>query len=260
MNDAEVEKYLFASKLPAFKKKVEKSLFAIQRALTYSGQWALNFSGGKDSTVLADLLSRCDWHGKGMYFKYSEYENPEENDKQAEWACQNYGYDIQKLKCYGSYDAWKEVGHFFVAPRTQREKVAAQKCKSGFKKVSTNFMNKNGLQNEFMGLCKDESNSRRISLSMRGSLYFTKARAGYTCCPLADWTAQDIWAYIVSHNLPYLSIYDIPYYSREKIRNELTIIYCPVLLLHGEFLQYRLAYPELYAKLQKEFPEVREYA
>lgn len=260
MNDEEREKYLLAARFPAFKRKIESSILTIQKALTCPGKWMISYSSGKDSTVLLDLLIRAGWQGIGFHCICSEYEDPPENQTQTEKARQMYGTDIRNIHCYGEYDAWREAGHFFCDPITDIEKKTAHKANTEFKKASANFMLENSISNIFMGLTKEESKARRISLSMRGNLYYSKMRKGWTCCPLANWTATDIWAYIVANNLPYLSVYDIPYYSRERIRNELTVMYCPAIVAHGELLQYRLAYPELYAKLQKEFPEVRKYA
>jgi phosphoadenosine phosphosulfate reductase len=260
MNDGEKEKYMLASRLSSFERKVDKSMQIIHEAIGKEGQWVLSFSGGKDSTVLADLLFRCGWRGKGIYFWYSDFENPEENTSQVAWANENYGYDIKKVKCYGSCDAWEEAGHFFSTPTSDEEKSAAKKCSLGFKKASKKFMQENDCKNIFMGMCKEESRARQINLNMRGSTYFVDSRGGYTCCPLSNWSGTDIWAYIVSRDLPYLSIYDLTFWPRERIRNELTVLYCSDLILCGEFTQYRMAYPDLFAKLQKKFPEVREYA
>jgi hypothetical protein len=37
-------------------------------------------------------------------------------------------------------------------------------------------------------------------------------------------------------------------------------MYTPAIVAHGLLLQYRLAYPKLYARLKKEFPEIGLYA
>jgi 3'-phosphoadenosine 5'-phosphosulfate sulfotransferase (PAPS reductase)/FAD synthetase len=260
MNNEEREKYLLAARLPAFRRKVDRSLLLIQEALTYPGKWMISYSSGKDSTVLLDLLVSAGWKGMGFHCICSDYEDPPENQTQTERARQMYGVDIRDIYCYGEYDAWREAGHFFCDPVTETEKKVARRANTEFKKVSSQFMRENGISNMFMGLTKEESRVRSITLSARGSLYYSKGRNGWTCCPLANWTATDIWAYIVSRGLPYLSVYDTPNFSREKIRNELTVMYCPSIVAHGELLQYRLAYPELFARLQKEFPNVKRYA
>lgn len=258
MRIEEQEKYLLIAKSTRFKKLVLRTEKIINEALELGGNWGISFSGGKDSTVLLDLLCKSGWQGKGIYFYYSKYENPEENNQQVAWANDNYNVAIQTIKCYSSYDAWIEVGRFYYLPETLEEKQFAQQVSDSFKLESERFRKENNIDNLFIGMCMDESRARRISLAKRGHTYYTKSREGYTCCPLSTWTAADIWAYIVSRGLHYLSVYDIPHHNRETVRNELTVLYCSSLLLKGEFLQYRLAYPQLFRELCREFPEVRK--
>ena len=260
MTEAERETYLLAARMPGHKRKVEQALRIIRRALFMSGNWMISYSSGKDSTVLLDLLARAGWRGVGFHAVCSEYEDPPENQRQTAKANEMYDVDIHNIHCYGEYDAWREAGHFFCEPVTAEEKCVARKANSDFKKAAASFMEEHSVSNIFMGLTKDESRARQITLNKRGPLYQTKSRDGWTCCPLANWSGSDIWAYIVSHDLPYLSVYDCPHFNRERIRNELTVMYCPAIVAHGELLQYRLAYPELFARLCREFPEVRKYA
>lgn len=60
----------------------------------------------------------------------------------------------------------------------------------------------------FVGLRKDESTTRRITLKAHG-MFYKNAAGLYRICPLADWTAKDVEAYIVEHQLPTLKSYSI---------------------------------------------------
>jgi len=55
----------------------------------------------------------------------------------------------------------------------------------------------------FVGLREEESLRRRRRIRAGRSI-----GAIQECWPLASWRWLDVWAYIVSHRLPYLSIYD----------------------------------------------------
>ena len=58
----------------------------------------------------------------------------------------------------------------------------------------------------FVGLRKDESVARRISLKTAGMFYKMK-EGKYRICPMSDWTTKDIAAYCLSNELPILSKY-----------------------------------------------------
>jgi phosphoadenosine phosphosulfate reductase len=60
----------------------------------------------------------------------------------------------------------------------------------------------------FLGLRAGESGRRRWLFERRGYLYWHKTDRQWHCCPLWDWTTEDIWTYIVEHNLPYNAVYD----------------------------------------------------
>lgn len=58
-----------------------------------------------------------------------------------------------------------------------------------------------------IGITKDESTPRRKAIQKNG-LLFQMVSCMWRCYPIGYWTARDIWAYIVSNDLPYPPIYD----------------------------------------------------
>lgn len=62
----------------------------------------------------------------------------------------------------------------------------------------------------FIGLRKEESRFRKLSLLCKGVIYQYQS-GNYRVCPLAFWDWKDIWGYIVLHNLKYLNSYDSQY-------------------------------------------------
>lgn len=113
-----------------------------------------------------------------------------------------------------------------------------------------------GYDSYFIGLRKEESVSRRITLKKHGMFHTLKS--GLTrISPLADWTTRDISAYVLSNSLPTLQSYisqgmqsrtasRIPradHGIRENFLNDLK---------QRDF--------EGYQKLLLKFPEIKEYA
>lgn len=96
-----------------------------------------------------------------------------------------------------------------------------------------------------------ESKQREIVLNQKGAIYQAKSRRSITCCPLLDFTNDDIWAYIFSNGLKYLSIYDYPCIDRRVNRNEITMLYNNAIIRNGQITYYKQMYPEFFAWLKK---------
>lgn len=110
-----------------------------------------------------------------------------------------------------------------------------------------------------IGMRKAESKQRTMTLGSRGLTYFTKTRNSVTCCPIGKLTDDDIWAYIVSNNLPYLSCYDNPLFDRRKIRNELNYLCTKKAIFQGIVEKYKFIYPEIFAELRSRYEGINSY-
>jgi len=113
----------------------------------------------------------------------------------------------------------------------------------------------------FIGLRKQESRQRRILLSSRGCYFYAKSKAIWEAFPLAEWTAQDVFAYIFSQGLEDLLH---PAYSKTRFVKSPEDIrvswYCdPVMIKKGYFVWLRYYYPQLFHTLSRQFPEVKAY-
>lgn len=63
-----------------------------------------------------------------------------------------------------------------------------------------------GFDGFFMGLRKQESRGRRITLLRDGAIY-RKKNGLLRCCPLADWSSEEVLLYCIENALPMLSSY-----------------------------------------------------
>lgn len=242
------EKYLTYALLNTYKKRVKNAVGIVSKALKFSDTPALSFSSGKDSIVLLDIAVKAGFRGRLLFFKYgSQYldglETPEENIDLLKFYAEKYGLEYDILDCLGETDCWEQCGRFTLTPETDKEKQIFNYTNYDFKRKSSDFQAKYGIDLQIIGLRKAESNARRIMLSKKGEIYETKDRNSLTCCPLLNFTALDIWAYIFSNRLKYLSIYDYPYIDREKNRNECTMLYNNAIMRNGMMFHYRQMYP-----------------
>ncbi len=254
------EVYRLHAKLPAFKKRVAEALSLIHSALdTAPGTWALSYSGGKDSTVMLDLCYRAGWRGPILFQSYGDIETLPDNRKMAEWAGKHYGLTVIEKPAPGEFEIYRDVGHFFIEAITKEEKAAVRRWyRQAFGELSK-FAKKQGWVGQFLGLRIEESDQRKMILGHRKGLYYASTRKTWTCCPVYRWSGRDIWAYLVTNNLPWAKIYDAPGEDRERIRNDVVFLAGSGSIRHGQFVFWKKYYPELFAKLAEEWPEVRRY-
>ncbi|MFZ5596091.1 MAG: phosphoadenosine phosphosulfate reductase family protein [Bacillota bacterium] len=252
----ERETYRLYAKLPVFRRRVERSVEIVRQALAIPGVWALSFSGGKDSVAMLDLCTQAGWCGPLFHFWYDE--TPGENTELALSMAEKHGLELHLLHVPGAWDVFREVGHFFVHPETPEEKAATRRMLSGYKKAVNDYVAAQGWTGQFLGLRKAESRARGYALGRKGALYQTKDRTGWTCCPLVGWTARDVWSYIITRGLTYLSRYDITD-DPERERSETTWLAAESLWRHGMAARLKRENPEEFNRLAASWPEIRRY-
>ena len=250
----EIEMYLLAASMPSYKRKAHKAKETIRTALNSSARASLSFSGGKDSIVLLDLAVKAGFTGTIVFFKYGIYtdvETPRENIELLEFYADKHKLNYKILDCLGEVDCWEECGRFILFPETEIEQKIFNKTNYDFVEKSKMFEAENGIDLTIIGMRKNESKRRSIVLGKRGALYQTKNRKSVTCCPLLNFSNDDIWAYIFSNRLRYLSIYDYPYLDRRVNRNEITLLYNYALVRNGKLFHYQQMYPDFFCWLRQ---------
>ena len=260
ITEDEKEMYLLHSQTKGYKRRVEEAMQETQKAIKeIDGNHVLSYSGGKDSTVMLDICMKCGFKGDLIQFFYSEYENPIMNLDMADMMSKKYGLKLYRLKCYSSKEAWDEAGRFFVVPSNVLEKSLVRKVAADFGKQSSKISQENEYNLHFIGMRKVESKQRRMTLGNKGLTYYANTRKSFTCCPIGKLKDDDIWAYIVSNHLPYISCYDNSLFDRRKIRNELTYFCTREAIFQGVVETYKFIYPEIFNKLKNNYINVDNY-
>lgn len=70
------------------------------------------------------------------------------------------------------------------------------------------WMAEEGYDLVFTGVRMEENQRRQSWLLQVGPTYHVRTGTGRRCCPLWDWTADDVWALIAGQRLPYNAVYD----------------------------------------------------
>jgi phosphoadenosine phosphosulfate reductase len=188
MNERWRETFLAYSKLEKHKERVEEAKSIVQRALQTCKKPYVAFSGGKDSLCVLHLVSSIQKDVFVVHWDYGRYFIPRDLHKEILEIAKRLSsnvmvftsdrYEKEKRKAYNV------LGEEFF------EKVAPKLAEEGFDCV-------------FVGLRKEESSSRRVRI--KNKIFITPIKE---VCPIANWSWLDVWAYIVSNNIRYLSIYD----------------------------------------------------
>lgn len=123
---------------------------------------------------------------------------------------------------------------------------------------SETFVVARGLRVMTMGLRSEESEGRRLNRATRGRLYQGRDRTWY-CCPIADWTVDDVWAYIAERGLTYHSAYDVmALLGIDRQHARLGMQLGAKAERYGSVALLRRIDPALYADLSAEFPALRD--
>lgn len=191
------------SRTRAFARKVDEARRLVDEALAGHTDlpWCVAFSGGKDSTVLLDLVER---EQPGLQVAYLDdgWDYPE-TVAFVDATERRLGRAIVRVLVptvspYASPAEnrfWREVGDPGLDPaqahRSDMEFDAWRRSAHGF-----------------TGVRAQESGTRRIHLRAHGPLYYSGAWGHWTCCPLANWSLDDVWAYLVSRGVAWNPVYD----------------------------------------------------
>ncbi len=185
------------ARLPGFERRVRAALEVIRQAAGH-GRIMVSYSGGKDSTVLLDLVRQVQQDCAAVFFD-SGAEYPWTYDlvehyrvervapeKDLPTLCRDYGYWGHQAEVR---DAEVDFFGFLIGEPAYRSAL------------------KHGVAVEALGLRAEESAGRRINLRVQGPLH--QLRNGrWRLCPLAFWRVADVWAYLASRKLRYNVAYD----------------------------------------------------
>lgn len=253
-----LREYLLHARLPAFRKKAERSKEIVRQALAaVPGVWGLSFSGGKDSTALLHLCLEAGWRGPVLHFRFRE--TPEENEAFVRRVTEELGLALYLLDVPGAWDVYERTGSFFVSPGTPEEKKAVREMLRAYKETVNRYVEEEGWVGQFLGMRKGESRRRLMILTAKGGpLYQTRDRTAWTCCPLADWNGRDVWAYLLSRNLPYLPRYETAE-DPERERSEVTWLASSGIWRHGQGARLKRERPEEFKRLAARWPDLEKY-
>ena len=173
----------------------------IKKALSKSKNPTIAFSGGKDSTVVLDLVRKIDPTVKAVFCNTGvefpetlEYVRTIDNlielhpDRTFFDCVEEYGFPDLK----GSNSS-NRVNHccYYLKDKPMKQLI---------KQEDVDLI--------FTGLTMDESRQRMMFLKHYGNYMYVKSWKVWKCHPISIWSVEQVWDYIKSNNLSYNSVYD----------------------------------------------------
>ncbi len=193
MNGLERAGFLAHSRTAGFMRRVREAEGLIAEALRQRSGWSIGFSGGKDSTVVLDLVRRlapetpvC-WLDDGWDYPETLRFIAETEDR--------LGIHILRITSEATSPFWARVPYPGDAPHYEHPS-------------DMDFQTWRRAYHSFIGVRAQESGARRIHLRSHTPIYYSAEWGHWTCCPLARWRHEDVWAYIASRDLAYNRVYD----------------------------------------------------
>lgn len=245
MRPVERAGFLAHSCTPRFARRIEQAEGLIREALRQRSAWCVAFSGGKDSAVVLDLVRRqapetpvC-WLDDG-------WDYPETLQFLADTE-QRLGIHILRVTSGVTSPFWAQVPYPGDAPHYDHP------SDMGFEDWKRAF-------NSFLGVRAQESGARRIHLRSHSPIYYSAPWGHWSCCPLAAWSHEDVWAYIVSRGLPYNAVYDrlaelqVPLEYRRVGPLTAWMVWDK-----GALAVLRAGWPELYNRFVAALPDIARY-
>jgi len=242
------DKYRLHAKLPVYRRHVAQAKEIINDVLQYVENPYIAFSCGKDSSVLAHLVLQYVPSAPLRFLSSGETRLVHNVDDVLGYF-RNLGAEIQEINIDRVFsEEWKNA-------------TWDEQRKAGRRDME--LLNDSSFDCIFMGLRAEESRTRQISLAKNQTeglprfchRYKTgKRKDMIRCCPLANWTTEDVGAYIVEYGLPYLDWYDHQGFEGRTTAR-----------LTGDAVrQYTLTWlkkhkPDSWNRLSQRFPEFRFY-
>lgn len=230
--------YLAHAKSKGYRRKLDSAAGLILSNTDH----CVSVSWGKDSVVMLHLAASLVSNIKAVHGRYkTECERFEDMDAVRDQVLKRLPcVDYREAIVTGNWQMYERAGHFFLEPETPEEKQAH----AGYRTQWGQDMRAMTGDKVMIGMRPEESRIRRMLVARFGADYVTKDGRS-TVLPLVGWSGQDIWAYLVSNNLPWLRIYDVSR-SRERARSDFAFGEAGVshaLMMQGQWLEWRDAYP-----------------
>lgn len=247
--------YLEWGELESHKRRIERSIFVIEKFLKKGLKNYISFSGGKDSCVLLHLISKID-NSIPVVSVLDDMDYPEQREFNLNF-CRKLKVKLEILEPEISlFEHLKTVDFIDCSIHDRGTSVSDD----FFFNLVRNYQKKNNVTGQFWGVRADESRSRKLNYRLRGDTYYNKSINCWVCSPLSHLKGEDVFAYLLGNNVPFMEVYKKTKFveSPHHIRIDGYIPHYKG-ASKGGYMWLKYHYPELYNKLYSINRKVSKY-
>ena len=220
-----------------FEYRVSQAEDIVKRALDLDAIPHVALSGGKDSTVVFEMV-KVQLRSIPAVWSDDEWFLPETLEYIQR--LQARGDDVRQIRTNARHTEWFKISGDFDGIQ--------------------DYARRQGWELTFLGLRQEESAARKMHLRKQGTLFLAKSDGLWHCNPIHDWTWRDVWAYIVSRGLDYNRAYDkLEELGIPPDRQRIGPLAVERVLGYGQLAVLKRGWPELFDRFAVKFPESRNY-
>jgi 3'-phosphoadenosine 5'-phosphosulfate sulfotransferase (PAPS reductase)/FAD synthetase len=228
-----------------YRKNIDSAIESIHSAQS-DGKFIISWSAGKDSTAMAHLILSL-YPDTPLMIQFDDCDWPEKRPY-AGRVMEKQGW--KNVHCVEpNFSVWERM----KAGRIGEEAFCAQShplTQDAFLKPLAAKQHELRCKGVYMGLRAEESKARKKHLQLRGKLYRLKS-GEWRCCPLAHWTAEDVYAYLTQHDIEINPCYfNNRFLPPEEIRLSWAIP-TPTSIRYGDMEHLRFYYPLQLGRLRE---------
>lgn len=240
LDDKAREYFYIYSHLDRHTKKVVQAKEIIEKFLTMCENHYLSWSTGKDSTAVLSILRLIDAEHKIPVVHFDLGVELPGTDE--------YKKNFEDVTTFKPKETILEVMDQYGWEAKEAKKI----------NFINQFTEKKNYDGHMMGLRYDESSARK-NLFKRGPIY--KRKDGLLVCnPIYNWTLEDVFAYLISSDVPIHPHYSIK--SNQPLEHRRVGGYVSGRNRgseFGRFYWFKEQYPDEFEKLSQKFKEVETY-
>lgn len=236
MDSLERAGYLAHAHSSAFVRKLAHSEHVVSEWLSLCTWPYISYSAGKDSQVVMDLVRRQRPSVPAIYHD-DEWELPETTEIVTATP------HLTRIATRVRHSEW------FVVNEGSEESGG-----------TGDWAARRGYDGAAIGLRADESRDRKVHIRAYGELFRAERRRVCQCYPLAWWTTRDVWAYILSREIPYNRAYDrLAEIGVDPQRRRIGPLAVSGAMERGQMAILKRGWPELYERFAERYPEAKGY-